>query len=175
MVNWKTISESPDYEISDEGVVRNSKTGRILKPLRTNGYNHVVLCDAFGHHRRSIHRLVATEFIENPHGHPIINHLDGDRGNNRVENLEWCTQSGNMKHAYRTGLQKPIRGQIEYSLSKAMEAHRRPVRNVDSGAEYESIAECARQEGLCHSAVSFHLAGKAKRRRFEYADERGRI
>lgn len=173
MANWKPISESPAYEVSDRGDVRNSKTGRILKPVRTNGYSQVVLCDADGQHRRSVHRLVAAEFIDNPHGYPVINHIDGNRTNNRVDNLEWCTQSENMKHAYHTGLQKPIRSQIEHSLSRAMEAHRRPVRNIDNGVEYESIAECARQEGLCHSAVSFHLAGKTKRRRFEYADERG--
>ena len=173
MANWKPISESPGYEVSDMGDVRNSRTGRVLKPVRTNGYSQVVLCDTNGQYRRSVHRLVATAFIGNPNDYPVINHLDGNRTNNRVDNFEWCTQSENMKHAYRTGLQKPIRSQIERSLSKAMEAHRRPVRNIETGAYYVSIADCARQEDLCHSAVSFHLAGKTKKRRFEYADERG--
>jgi hypothetical protein len=51
-----------------------------------------------------------------------------------------------------------------------MEKHKRPVINVETGARYDSIAECAKNENLCHSAVSFHLAGKAKKCRFEYAD-----
>lgn len=168
MANWKPISECPDYEISDCGDVRNSTTGRVLKPYRNNGYSHVVLCDSIGHHRRSVHRLVATEFLENPKNYPMVNHLDGDRTNNRVDNLEWCTQSENMKHAYRTGLQKPIRSQIEYSLSKAREINMRPVKNIETGIIYESIAECARQEDISHSSVSTHLSGKVKRCRFEY-------
>jgi len=170
MVNWRRVSDHPTYEVSDCGDVRNAETGRVLKPLRTNGYHHVVLCDSNGRHRKSVHRLVATEFIENDRDYSVINHIDGDRTNNRVDNLEWCTQSENMKHAYRTGLQKPIRSQIEYSLSRAMEKHKRPVRNVETGIRYDSIAECAKHENLCHSAVSFHLAGKAKKCRFEYAD-----
>ena len=130
--------------MSDQGDVRNSKTGRILKPLLTNGYHHVVLCDANGHHRKSVHHLVADGFIANEH---------------------------KLKHAYRIGLQKPIRSQIEYSLSRARKARMRPVRNIETGKRYDSIAECARNEHLRSSAVSFHLAGKAKKRRFEYADE----
>lgn len=159
--------------MSDQGDVRNSKTGRILKPLLTNGYHHVVLCDANGHHRKSVHHLVANGFIANEHKCSMINHIDGNKTNNRVDNLEWCTQSENMKHAYRIGLQKPIRSQIEYSLSRAREARMRPVRNIETGKRYDSIAECARNEHLRSSAVSFHLAGKAKKRRFEYADEGG--
>lgn len=171
MAKWSIISDYPGYSISDQGQVRNNVTGRILKNCTLNtGYQQVVLCDAEGHHRKAVHRLVAKEFVDNPRGCELVNHIDGNKSNNRFDNLEWCTQSENMQHAYRTGLQKPIRSQIEYSLSRASEKRKRPVRNIETGAYYPSILECANAEGLAHSAVSFHLSGHAKRPRFEYAD-----
>ena len=171
MVEWRTICEYPDYSVSNCGDVRNERTGKVLKNRTVrNGYQIVTLCDDGGHHPCSVHRLVAKEFVENPRNCNTVNHIDGDKSNNNVDNLEWCTQSENMKHAYRTGLQKPIPSQIEHSLSRAAEKRKRPVRNIETGVCYPSIVECAEAEGIVHSAVSFHLAGYAKKRRFEYAD-----
>jgi hypothetical protein len=56
---------------------------------------------------KSVHRLVATALLPNPLGLPQINHKDGNKANNRVDNLEWTTASDNLRHAYRTGLRKP--------------------------------------------------------------------
>lgn len=170
MGNWKRISEYPIYEVSDVGEVRNSETGRILKPRSVNGYSHVTLCDKDGHHQRSIHRLVATEFIPNPTNRPMVNHIDGNRTNNQVDNLEWCTNSENMKHAYRTGLQKVIPSQIAYSLSKSREVRQRPVQNIETGITYESIVDCAKSENITPSAISYHLSGVTKKCRYRYAD-----
>ena len=171
MVEWKKITNFSGYSVSDEGNVRNDLTGKVLKNRSlATGYQLVTLCDNNGHHQKSVHRLVAKEFIDNPRGCDFVNHIDGDKANNRVENLEWCTQSENMKHAYRTGLQKPIPSQIEYSLTRAKEAKMRPVVNIETGVLYPSIAECAKAENICHSAVSFHLSGKTKKQRFKYAD-----
>lgn len=174
MNEWRPVTGYPGYQVSTDGEVRNAATGRKLKPIQgSTGYSHVTLCDNGRHHQTSIHRLVAQEFIANPENKPIVNHIDGNKANNHVDNLEWCTSSENMKHAYRTGLQKPIPSQIECSLARSAEVRRRPVRNTDTGVEYPSIAECAKAENLQHSAISFHLAGKAKRPRFEYIDKGG--
>lgn len=173
MAEWKQIHNSSRYKVSSEGDVMNVKTGRILKPQRSNGYLHVVLCEDGRHQSRLVHRIVADEFVPHKQGLDQVNHIDGNKENNRADNLEWCTGSDNMKHAYRTGLQKLIPNQIKESLNRSIEARRRPVRNIETGAQYESIADCARAENLVHSAVAFHLAGKAKKCRYEYADEGG--
>lgn len=59
--------------------------------------------------RFKVHRLVAMEFIPNPLNRTEINHIDGNKSNNSVENLEWSTRSDNLKHAYATGLRDPYK------------------------------------------------------------------
>lgn len=169
MDKWLPISKFPNYVISDDGRVKNMVTGRELKPIQeSTGYSHVTLCNDGKHHQTSIHRLVAQTFIPNPNNKPMVNHIDGDKANNRVDNLEWCTQSENMRHAYRTGLQRSIDSQIQQSLARSAEVRRKPVRNTITGAEYRSIVDCAKAENLQHSAISAHLAGKVKHPRYEY-------
>lgn len=107
------------YEISDDGIVyslkrksRNGKTigGRVLKGgIYPNGYGFVILTDDWRNESRHlVHRLVATAFIPNPHKLPCVNHKDGNKRNNNVENLEWCTHLDNVRHAIRTGLIKNV-------------------------------------------------------------------
>lgn len=85
--------------------ITKSLRGNWLKPqLNSYGYNHIVL--SRGHRTRTIHRIVAETFIPNPKKLPQINHKDGIKTNNRVENLEWCTASHNVRHAYANGLAK---------------------------------------------------------------------
>lgn len=90
------------YEVSNYGRVR--RNGRVLKPYKRgskNGnYNCVKLCVKGRITIVDIHRLVAIAFIENPLDKPEVNHLDRDHYNCRVDNLEWCTRSENMKHRY---------------------------------------------------------------------------
>ncbi len=93
-----------EYTIDTLGVVRNSTNGKVLKGTtitKNNRYVKIHL-DKF----YSLHRLVAEHFITNsdPLTHKVINHIDGNRNNNTATNLEWCTQSVNMRHAYDTGL-----------------------------------------------------------------------
>lgn len=97
------------YLISNYGRVKNAKTGRILKPeLNSKGY-YVVVLDYFQNkkHRREkvrVNRMVALRFIPNSFELPVVNHKDGDKLNNRADNLEWCTYSDNTKHAIQSGL-----------------------------------------------------------------------
>lgn len=61
------------------------------------------------HECQLVHRIVATYFCDNPEHKPEVNHIDGNKSNNRASNLEWVTRSENERHAYRTGLAKPTR------------------------------------------------------------------
>jgi hypothetical protein len=101
---WKPISEYEGlYWVSNEGRVRSIR--KILKPCNVaGGYLNVVLCVNNNKSRPRIHRLVAKAFIPNLNNKPDINHIDGNKLNNNVSNLEWCTKSENALHAYKTGL-----------------------------------------------------------------------
>ena len=101
MEQWKRINNHKNYEISNEGMVRNINTGYILKGRKSkSGYLQVsIKNDENGKfHNAYIHRLVAIYFIENPFNKKEVNHKDGNKLNNRVENLEWVTASENQKH-----------------------------------------------------------------------------
>lgn len=169
MADWKTVTENDNYKVNEFGEIFSSLSGRKLKPTRfTNGYEVVTLCGPNGHHKRLVHQIVATEFVENPNGYSEVNHKDGDKTNNRADNLEWCTRSQSMKHACETGLQKPNKEQIKSSLSRAVDKLKVPVRNIETGECYRSVSECARKEGVTSGAITQHLTGKVKKKRFEY-------
>lgn len=106
MDKWITVKDHPNYEVNNHGEVRNKRNGRILKPQlnRDGGYQRVNLD---GRHRY-IHRLVADAFFAGEHDGIDVNHIDGNRLNNDLTNLEWCTRKENIRHAYINGLKYPM-------------------------------------------------------------------
>lgn len=98
------------YEVSSDGKVKNSVSGKILNFEKTrDGYFRVRLYNnTLGFNKKFlVHRLVANAFIDNFENLPVVNHKDGDKSNNDVSNLEWCSVSYNIQHAFRNGLIKP--------------------------------------------------------------------
>jgi hypothetical protein len=96
---WGSIDGFEGYEVSTLGRVKSKR--KILKPYKDGrGYLRV---DLGRGNRRKVHRLVAQQFIANPQNKPIVNHINGDRRKNCVENLEWVTDSENLSHAWKCG------------------------------------------------------------------------
>lgn len=112
----QVIKGFEDYLITEDGKIYSIRRKLYLKPQNTAyGYLHNTLTKNCIKTTKVIHRLVAEAFIPNPKGLPQINHIDGNKKNNNVSNLEWCTAKHNIIHAYRTGLSKAICGEEHYS------------------------------------------------------------
>jgi len=100
-----------NYFVDKEGRVYSNRKFNNITELKqyTNGhkgYSKVTI----NKKNYFVHRLVAIAFLENPENKKIVNHIDGDKSNNHVSNLEWCTYSENSKHAYDIGIHKPYIG-----------------------------------------------------------------
>jgi hypothetical protein len=106
MVNYREIEGfAGQYLISDTGVVYSNKRATVIKPrIDKDGYELVTLWFHSESYTKKVHRLVAIAFIPNPLELLTVNHKDGIKTNNCVENLEWLTIGDNHRHAFKTGL-----------------------------------------------------------------------
>ena len=100
----KVIPDFPNYTICEKGVVKG--TAEKTQTLGKNGYRYVTLYHKNQGKKLYIHRLLAELYIPNPDNKRTVNHIDGDKQNNCLTNLEWATDGENIKHAYDNGLNK---------------------------------------------------------------------
>ena len=100
-IDIKQISGYKNYFITNYGVVINNYTNRVLKQEISRGYLRVTLSEDNYQKRFLVHRLVAKHFLLKPIDKNVVNHIDGNKLNNSVENLEWCTASENELHSYK--------------------------------------------------------------------------
>lgn len=151
---WKDIEGYEGYEVSNLGRVKSldyRRTGaeRVLKPAYSgNGYLFVNLYKDGKEKKHYIHRLVAAAFIPNPHNLPEINHINEQKEDNRVENLEWCTQEYNRNYGTRNErvakafskpvLQLTLDGELMREWPSTHEAHRQ------GGYNQGTISACCR-------------------------------
>lgn len=147
---WKDI-EGYDgfYQVSNLGRVKSVKSKYLRKlNLTHDGYCKINLSSNGETHWFRVHRLVAQAFIPNPENKPEVNHIDEDKTNNNVDNLEWVTRKENANH-----------GTLYTRLSKI---NGKPVICVESGVTYDSISQCARLMNIQQSSISQMLSGKRK-------------
>lgn len=140
---WKIIDDFDNYSVSNKGQVKNIQTEKILTPIMNSGYYTVHLYGSNINKRLRIHRLVAINFINNPNNYKIVNHKDGNKLNNCIENLEWCTHKQNIQHAHDTHLIRTKKAVIQLSLDgKTLN-------------RFDSIREASRQTGVNHRCISY--------------------
>jgi hypothetical protein len=131
------------YAITESGDVWSHRRNIFLKPRKTT---HGYVKYALSGKEHMGHRLVAKAFIPNEKEYPVVNHLDGDKQNNHVNNLEWCTVSHNLKHAFATGLKIPAKGTgvkgEQHRNSKLTEQDVRDIRTwINKGYTQAKIAK----------------------------------
>lgn len=171
---------NPNYQVSNLGNVRSidreitdSKgrtkmyKGIMLKPIEdSQGYLLVGLSDSGNTKRVFIHRLVAEAFILNPDDKPTINHVDGNKKNNRVHNLEWATYKENRDHAVRAGLLD-----VE-KVRKHARSFSKPVRCIDTGQIFPSISDAARHYNVDNETVKYWIHSFHIRPQLEFVENR---
>ena len=151
---WKTAKGYKGrYQVSSLGRVRN-KDEKVLAAYIRNGYSYVKLYKKGERKEWASHRLVAVSFMSNKKNKPVVNHLDGDRLNNKLSNLEWATFSENSKHAYATGLQTPQRGSDNKSsvLTKEQVVAMREMYSLDLFS-YKTIGDLFQVSSSCAASA----------------------
>lgn len=149
---WKECPNIPDIQVSDQGRLMRTSSQSIIDGYVTSG--GYLTADISGVGTFSAHRLIAQTFLPNPENKPEVNHKDGCKTHNAVNNLEWVTPTENMQHAVRTGLKQPLRGQEHPRTALTEEEIVSCSAMKDGGKTYREIADVY---GVGSRTVSRHV------------------
>ena len=180
---WRDIPEFEGYyEISNLGRVKTKARNikkflkynyhnqpikeRIIKQRLTQGYPSVSLWKDRKLYNKTLHRLLAKAFIPNPNNYPVVNHIDGNKLNNSLDNLEWCTHQHNTNEAYRLGLNNISKKQIE-QIRKLGYKSGKKVAQMDLEGNIIKIYNSGRQAslelGISQGNISLCCNGKKEK------------
>lgn len=187
MENWKRYKETC-LEVSDKGnirsidhIVEQKSNGGGICNINYKGRNRKLQSYNSGYlgiyhntlGNMMIHRMVAETFLPNPNNYPCVNHKDGNKHNNNVENLEWCSYSQNTKHAIDTGLLKLDKVQVLNAMQKGWDISkhkRRPVTCLETGQIFDCMTDAelfmnpnlTREEAQQMRSIRYCCLGKQK-------------
>ena len=147
------MKEYDGFSVDEDLNIYNSRTGRKLTPHKgSDGYMQVIRHTEEGksHHQR-VHVILAHCFIPNPNGYKYINHIDSNKMNNSLDNLEWCTNSYNVQHGWDSGNRT-------HKNNTAIKVYK----DEELIGTYKSIRECARKLHLDRHKIARVLKGELK-------------
>ena len=184
MKDFRPIEGFERYSISKTGEVINAITGNLIRQrISSNGYMRVNLRSGDKPYElpttKTVHRLVAEAFLPRIYGKEYVNHIDGDKTNNDVSNLEWCTASENITHALRTGLFKPdypkMRqlGYFKSRESHRMSEYRAKMQKINANSGLTRKVEQKTQNGIVIAV--FDNCNEAARSLFGEGTEKDRL
>ena len=150
---WRQVKEHPNYEVNYYGDIRHKQRKKILKPRSNNGgYLYVNFVVNGNRKNFAVHRIVANVFIPNPKDYSEVNHIDYNKQNNCVDNLEWVSSSQNKNHAYQKEINHISRGKSVEQLDK----------QGNSIKIYSSVSQAAKELNCSISAISNCASGRTK-------------
>lgn len=158
---FKPISGHENLEVSDTGIIRRISDGFVYKQyINSTGYSAVQFKTKGKQNHLLVHRAVALAFIENPDSKPCVNHIDGNKQNNSIKNLEWCTHEENTKHAALTlGVLKQYR---EYNKKKEKAVIGTYMCDPLIEKRYKSVSAAAKDRGVSKSCIISALKGRTE-------------
>lgn len=175
MEKWKNIEFIEGYQVSSYGNIRRTSAEIIFhnghkichrympnlnlkSPIDRYGYNSIIIRKK----RYLIHRLVAKAFIDNSNNLLEINHIDGNKLNNHIENLEWCTHKENMLHAFNTGLNTFKISSVSYRpVKKITEAKCKEIREKYNNKEKKYTYDLlAKEYGMHKDTIGLIIRNK---------------
>jgi hypothetical protein len=189
---WKEIKGYTNFMVSNDGQVKNVKKNLIRKQrVSKNGYAIIDLTENGVKTTFYVHRLVAQAFIDNPNDFPQVNHIDENKLNNNVSNLEWCDASYNNNYGtkkerlsesltgrtyteeQRMAMSERISGELHWNFGNHWSEEikekngkgqptRKQIKCIETGEVYYSIKDAARKTGINHTSINYCVNGKQR-------------
>lgn len=164
---WKPIRNTDEYLISNYGNIK--RNGISLKLNAWSLYKTARIKMNGKYRTLYVHRLVAIHFMPNPKNKEIVNHKDGNKLNNRVDNLEWCTRQENERHAWKNGYKEKIRetSKVNIEIARKFINNKIPVIQYDTNGnfikEWDSASTVMKEIKIDSSGIIKCCKGKLKK------------
>lgn len=156
---WKDVVGYEEiYWVSSFGNIKSNNKEKLIQHINKRGYCLISLCKNKIKKTIRVHRIVAESFIPNINNKPYINHINGIKHDNRIENLEWCTPKENILHSFKNKLQVVPKGNKHhlYGKSGSLNHSAKKVIDTSNGKIYGCLQDASNATGIKY----FNLAGK---------------